>query len=141
MNIELARAAKEAGTKVYVLISAAGASKSSMFGYRKMKGEIEEDVKALGFDHTVIMKPGLIGGEREERRTGEAVVRSIASLAGKIHTGALKDGWAQDADVIARAAVSAGMQCLEGKAPEGKVWEIKAGEIIRLGRTEWVDSA
>lgn len=33
--------------------------------------------------------------------------------------GRLKDFWAQDVDVIARAAIAAGMQCLEGKKEEG----------------------
>jgi hypothetical protein len=41
----------------------------------------------------------------------------------------------QDSDVIARAAVSAGLKALEGDAP--KVWEVGQSEIVKLGRTEW----
>ena len=135
MNVELAKAAKEAGSKVYVLISLAGASKNSKLAYIKMKGEIEEDIKAIGFEHTVIVQPGLISGRREESRPTEAVIRHIASFAGMISS-YLKDWWAQDADVIAKAAVSAGLKAVEGEAPS-KVWVLKAADIIRLGRTEW----
>jgi len=56
---------------------------------------------------------------------------------GAISTTYLKDPWSQDADVIAKAAISAGLKCLEGQAPAGKVWEVSQKDIITLGRTEW----
>ncbi|KAJ5596306.1 hypothetical protein N7450_002764 [Penicillium hetheringtonii] len=135
LNVELARAAKEAGSKVYVLISSANANKTSNIAYSRMKGEIEEDVKALGFDRTVILRPGLITGTREESRPLEAGVRFIAGWMGKVHSG-LKDGWAQDADVIGKAAVVAGLKALEGDVPSGKekVWNIEGAEIISLAK-------
>lgn len=139
LNIELAQAAKDAGTRVYVLISAQGASTTSSIAYSKMKGQIEEDVKAIGFDHTVILQPGLIAGHREETRMLESVVRKIAAIAGMISTHYLKDGWAQDADVIAKAAVSAGLKAVNGEAPN-KVWVLKGADIVRLGRAEWKHS-
>ena len=135
LNIELAKEAKEAGTKVFVLISSSGASKDSRIPYSRLKGDIEEDVKALDFEHTVILRPGLIGGKREESRPAEAVIRQIAAFAGSI-SNKLKDFWAQDADVIAKAAVSAGLQSLDGKAP-GKVWLLGGADIVRLGVMEW----
>ncbi|KAI0765272.1 hypothetical protein C8Q74DRAFT_1041193 [Fomes fomentarius] len=135
LNFELAKAAKAAGIKTYVLISSGGASSSSSFAYPKMKGELEDAVKKLGFDHTVILRPGLIVGDRGESRPAEAVFRKIAGIAGALST-SLKDSWAQDADVIAKAAVSAAVQCVEGKREKG-VWEIGQSEIIKLGRTEW----
>lgn len=127
--------AKEAGTKVYVLISSANANKASNIAYTRMKGEIEEDVKALGFERTVILRPGLISGTREESRPLEAGIRFIAGWAGKVHSG-LKDGWAQDADVIGKAAVNAGLKALEGDVPSGKekVWNVEGREIIELSK-------
>lgn len=135
LNFALAQAAKKAGTKHYVLISSGGASPSSPFGYAKMKGELEQAVKDLDFDHCVILRPGLIVGERSEMRTAEFIMRKAAQGAGSVHNG-LKDFWAQDADVIARAAVRAGMDCVEGKEPE-KFRILGGADIIRLGRTEW----
>lgn len=65
-----------------------------MLAYPKMKGELEESVKELGFDTTVILRPGLIVGSREDSRPLEYVVRKIAGFAGGLgHS--LKDSWAQ----------------------------------------------
>lgn len=135
LNFALAKAAKDSGVKVYVLISTTGANASSSMAYPKMKGELEESVKELGFEHTVILRPGLIVGSREESRPAEFVVRKIAGFAGMLGNG-FKDGWAQDAEVIARAAVASGLQALEGKV-EDKVWMVGQSDIVRLGRTEW----
>lgn len=60
LNVELAKAAKAAGTKAYVLVSSAGANTGSFAPYMKMKGEIEDAVKALDFDHCLILRPGLL---------------------------------------------------------------------------------
>ncbi|KAI9826612.1 MAG: Protein fmp52, mitochondrial [Thelocarpon impressellum] len=139
LNLALAKAAKDAGAKVCVLISTAGCSKSSPIPYNRMKGEIEEAVVALGFEHTVLIKPGLLLGNREDSRPAEAVFRSVANCLKTVGGGALTDWWAQDSAVIAKAAVSAALRSLEGKAPEGaaKVWRVEQSDIIKLGRREW----
>lgn len=134
LNLEVAKAAKAAGVKVYVLISTAGANAKSMIPYSKMKGELEEAVKEIGFEQTVIIRPGLLVGAREESRPAEAILRGFANALGSL-AHVLKDTWAQDAEVVGKAAVSAGLQALEGGKP--KVWEIGQSEIVKLGRTEW----
>ncbi|KAJ9631765.1 Protein fmp52, mitochondrial [Taxawa tesnikishii (nom. ined.)] len=101
----------------------------------KAAGELEEDVKALGFEHTVILRPGVILGERTDSRPPEWVVRKIFGAAGSVST-SLMDFFAQDALVIARAAVAAGLKCQEGKVEE-RVWQLASSDIVRLGRTEW----
>lgn len=135
LNVEMARAARDAGVKVFVLISSGGASKTSSIPYSRMKGEVEEETKAMGFDRTVILRPGLIAGHREESRPLEAVMRSVAGALGKVHS-SLKDGWAQDADVIARAAVNAGLKALQGEVPAGseKVWVLNGSDILTYGK-------
>jgi len=138
LNLALAKSAKEAGVDTYVLISSAGSSSASRIPYSKMKGELEDAVKALGFKHTVIFRPGLLIGEREDSRALEFGLQSVANLMGKISGGKFKDFWAQDAEVIGRAAVSAGAQILEGKKEPG-VWAVEQAEIVKLGRTEWND--
>ncbi|RMD41653.1 hypothetical protein DV735_g3502, partial [Chaetothyriales sp. CBS 134920] len=136
LNIELAKAAKAAGTKTYVLISANSANKDSYIPYSKMKGEIEEDIKNLDFDHTVILQPGLITGTREESRPTEAVFRHVAAALGSLSQKYLKDSWAQDADVIARAAIAAADKVQTGQRTD-KVWVLGGSEIVKLGRDEW----
>ena len=137
MNLALARSAKDAGVKIYVLISSAGVSSKSMIPYSKMKGELEEAITSLDFDKTIFLKPGLIVGPRNDSRPPEYLMRAVATGMGKISGNKLKDFWAQDADVIGKAAVAAGLLAHEGKAPEGKVWNIAQADVVRLGRTEW----
>ncbi|MCJ1395650.1 Protein fmp52, mitochondrial [Xylographa bjoerkii] len=136
LNLSLAKAAKESGVKVYVLISSAMVSSSSSVPYSKMKGELEDEVKKLDFPYTVILKPGLLVGSREDSRPGEAIARAIASGLSKLSNGWLTDSFAQDADVVAKAAVNAGMQCLEGKRAE-KLWIVGQSDIVKLGKNEW----
>lgn len=133
LNLALARAAKDAGVPVYVLISSAGVSTTSPFPYSKMKAELEEAVKALNFKHTVIVKPGLLLGKRQDSRPAEAIVRGIAGCMGSLSKAWLTEWWAQDVDVIGRASVNAGLQCLEGKREEG-VWVLSQPDIVRLGK-------
>ncbi|CAI4215507.1 unnamed protein product [Parascedosporium putredinis] len=124
LNLSLAKAAKDAGPH----------------GLPRMKGELVDGVKALGFKHTVILNPGLILGTREDSRPLEAVARTIAGFLGGISGGALTNSWAQDADTIAKAAVSAGVQILDGKREPG-VWVMPQSEIVELGLTGWKDPA
>ncbi|TVY48933.1 Protein fmp52, mitochondrial [Lachnellula occidentalis] len=126
LNLALATAAKSAGVKVYVLISGNSANPKSSFAYIKMKGELEEAVKELGFEHTVLT------GEP----AAEFVVRKIAGCMSLLGHWAV-DFWAQDCNVIAKAAVSAGLKALEDGESVPKVWVLEQSEIVRLGRTEW----
>ncbi|KAL8705481.1 MAG: hypothetical protein Q9201_001412 [Fulgogasparrea decipioides] len=135
LNLSLAKAAKEAGVKTFVLISSAAVSASSRLPYQKMKGELEDAVKALDIPHTVIVKPGLLVGTRQDIRLVEAVLRTAAKALGTISKSWLVDPWAVDVDVVGRAAVAAALECSEGKREKG-VWILSQSEIFRLGRQE-----
>lgn len=132
LNVDLAKAAKDAGVETYVLISSANANSSAYFAYTKMKGELEDAVKELGFKHTLLVRPGLIVGDRSESRPPEAALRALAKGLRSL-TPKATDFWAQDASVIARAAIAAGVQCAEGKREPG-VWSIGQAEIVELGK-------
>jgi len=94
LNLALARTAKESGVKIYVLISSGSANSKAMLAYPKMKGELEDAVRALDFDHTVFLRPGLIVGHREESRPLEFMAQKAAGLAGMLGNG-FRDSWAQ----------------------------------------------
>lgn len=66
INIEIAKAAKEAGVDTFVLITSMGASALSRFLYLKTKGRLEDDVIALKFPRTIILRPGVLLGQREK---------------------------------------------------------------------------
>lgn len=115
-----------------VLISSSGANAQSGMAYPQMKGALEDAVKALGFEHTIILRPGLIVGGREESRPVEFGIQKIANVMGKV---GLKNFWAQDADVIARAAVKASLDVSKnGKEGEKSVLLLAQGDIVKLGK-------
>ena len=109
LNFDLAKAAKENGTRIAVLISSNGANHQARIAYMKLKGDIEESFKGVGFSHTIIIRPGLLLGTREDSRPPEAFIRKIAGGLGAISS-KLTDFWAQDSVVIARAAIAAATQ-------------------------------
>jgi uncharacterized protein YbjT (DUF2867 family) len=68
--LTVARLAKRHGTRTFVLNSAIGAP-SSYFFYNRVKGELERDLAKIDFQSLTFVRPGLIGGERDEARRGE----------------------------------------------------------------------
>lgn len=85
LNLELAKAAKEAGFKTYVIISSAGANKDSRMAYLKMKGELDEAVAQLKFPRTIIVRPGVLLGERDGIHKGFG--NNLAMFLGKFAHG------------------------------------------------------
>lgn len=65
---QFAKIAKENNVNSYVLVSAANASSKSFIFYSKMKGQLEDDVKALKFLKTIIFNPPLLLRENTDRK-------------------------------------------------------------------------
>lgn len=65
-----------------------------MIAYTKMKGELEDSVKELDFEHTIILRPGMIVGSREDSRPLEFALRKVAGFTGLLGN-SFKDAWAQ----------------------------------------------
>jgi uncharacterized protein YbjT (DUF2867 family) len=65
---QFAKIAKENNVNSYVLVSAANASSKSLIFYSKMKGQLEDDVKALKFLKTIIFNPPLLIRENTDRK-------------------------------------------------------------------------
>lgn len=70
---EVAKAAADNGVKKYSLVSSAGADYESRVFYSRLKGELDDDVKALPFEVITIMRPSILAGERNESRPGESI--------------------------------------------------------------------
>lgn len=67
----VAEAAKANAVQRYFLVSSPNANSRSPNFYLKMKGELEDAVRALGFEHCVFFKPSIIESERPDGRLGE----------------------------------------------------------------------
>lgn len=134
VNPTLAKRARAAGTKTYVLVSSGAANAASWNNYLRMKGELENAVRDLNFERNVIIRFRLIVGFRQDSRPSEAAMRKLATFAGAVSGGLHKNSWAQDAVIIARAAVSAELQALKR---EKKVWMVDQADVMRLDRAKW----
>ena len=80
--IAVGRAAKEAGTRHFIHISSAGASRMSRHLYLRVKGETEEDLARLRFNRLDILRPGLLRGRRlDDTRPAEALMQAASPLS------------------------------------------------------------
>ena len=104
--LAVARLARARGTTRFAVVSAKGANRNSPFFYSRVKGEVEADLAALAFPSLTLVRPGLIGGDRAERRAGE----HVATLTLKFLSPALPKAWrinpaAKIAEVLLDAAL------------------------------------
>ncbi|HDR9804143.1 TPA: NAD(P)H-binding protein [Burkholderia cenocepacia] len=80
--LAVARLAHRHGTPTYVLNSALGANAGSRIFYNRVKGEVERALAGVGFDSLTYVRPGLIGGSRDEFRFGERLfVFALSAVA------------------------------------------------------------
>ena len=105
--VNFARAAKASGATRFLLVSAIGASAQSTIFYSRVKGEAENAVSELGFEATHIFQPGLILGDRAERRPAEAVMMGAMPFLNPLLIGPTKIYRGIPADTIAAAMVAA----------------------------------
>jgi uncharacterized protein YbjT (DUF2867 family) len=80
LPIAFGKAARGAGAKTFVLVSAMGASLDSRFFYPRTKGQVERDIMQIGFPSLTICRPSLIDGRRNETRRAEGAALTLARL-------------------------------------------------------------
>ncbi len=103
-QFEFARAAYANGVPAFVLISAMGANQTSMVFYSRMKGELERDLTTLGFPRWRFLRPGLLDGDRQEKRAGEGFSLAVLRPLSGIMPASLKP---VHVSIVARAAIAA----------------------------------
>lgn len=99
----LAAIARENNANSYHIISAMGADSKSFIFYNKVKGEVEEAIKAMKLNKAFIYRPSFIEGERAEKRAGEKAALWFADKFDFIFSGPLKKYAAVHAKTIANA--------------------------------------
>jgi uncharacterized protein YbjT (DUF2867 family) len=84
-TLGVARLARAGGATRLALTSSLGADPAARSSfYLRTKGEIERDVAGLGYASLTIVRPGLLGGVRSERRLAEDVGKVALGLLGPI---------------------------------------------------------
>jgi uncharacterized protein YbjT (DUF2867 family) len=104
-QFQFAAAATRNMVPVLVLVSSAGASTGSSFFYMRMKGQLEQDVRGLVFQRTVIIRPGALTGPREENRPAEKIGVAVIRLLNRI--GIMRKMRPIHGNTVAKAMVNA----------------------------------
>ncbi len=124
--LEIANIGKQNGIKQYHLVSSMGANAASSNFYTKMKGEIEDDLKAVGIESLFIYRPALLIGERKERRPLEKTLFVLAKLIDPLLIGSLKKYRSIPAATVAMAMYKQSLKKQEGIFiyPSDKITEL-----------------
>jgi uncharacterized protein YbjT (DUF2867 family) len=98
----LAQATLALGAKQYLLVTALGADRTSAIYYNRVKGEVEDAIRAMRFRTLHILRPSLLLGPREEKRAGEDAAKLLYRVFGFILPEKYK---AIEASTVARASM------------------------------------
>lgn len=79
--LRLAQLTLKNGARHFSVVSALGASRSSPFFYSRVKGEVEEGLRQMGWPSLAILRPSVIAGERAESRPLERLSERLLRLA------------------------------------------------------------
>lgn len=104
----LAREASAAGARQFAIVTAVGADARSSVLYNRVKGEVEDTVRALAFPAGVkIFRPSMLLGDRAERRPAERVGQAVMGATAALFAGPLRRYRAIPAADVARAIANA----------------------------------
>jgi uncharacterized protein YbjT (DUF2867 family) len=101
--LRVARFAKEGGAQNYIVVSSLGANPKSRTFYLKLKGELENALEEMKFDSLHIMRPGLLRGERQERRPAERLWQLLFIGLDKLLVGPLRKYGSIHGQTVAQA--------------------------------------
>jgi uncharacterized protein YbjT (DUF2867 family) len=123
------RAAQAAGVRRFAVVSALGAGPRSSVFYNRVKGEMEEALRGLGFGSLVIARPSLLVGDRAALGQPVRGAERLGLLLGRPLTPLIPPLWRPiDAEVVARALLRA----LQSDAPGVQV--LDSAQLQQQGR-------
>lgn len=111
----LAGRAADAGGSRFMLVSSVGANARSKNFYLRVKGELEDALRALPLDALHIFRPSILIGDRDEKRAGEAAGIAIAKALGFLMAGPLRKYRAVPGTTVASAMVAAANTEVSGR--------------------------
>lgn len=119
--LAFARRARELGARHLLVISALGADANSSVFYNRVKGDMEQALKAQNWPQLTLVRPSLLLGSRNEFRIGEQLAAPFMRwLPGKYR--------GIEAAVLARAMWRLALEESDG------VRVVESDELRRLGR-------
>ena len=121
--VAFAKIAKAHYANSFTLVSAMGASASSIFFYNKVKGRTEDDVKALGLRSLTIFRPSLLVGPRAEARPAEKIAAWTLIPLSRVLPTQMQRSLTTEVETLARRMLE------EGKAARPGMQVIQAKDI------------
>src|SRR3954466_9939283 len=88
--LAFAKIGRRAGCGHFLVVSALGANPRSRVFYNRIKGELEEALRALDYPRLTIVRPSLLLGPRAELRWGEEVAKRVTRWLGPLVPRAFK---------------------------------------------------
>jgi NADH dehydrogenase len=124
----VARAAREAGARRLVHVSALGVDKQSPSAYARTKAEGEERVRAE-FPSASILRPSVVFGPEDDFFNRFATLARFSPALPLIGGGHTRFQPVYVGDVAAAVRL-----LVDGLAPEGRTWELGGPEVVTLRR-------
>lgn len=122
-----ARRAADTLCRNFLLVTAIGADDHSSVFYNRVKGETERDIAALTLRAVHILRPSLLVGERDEKRTGEAAGQVLGGILSPLMLGPLRKYRPIAGDTVARAL------CAIARADQAGRHIYLSDELERMG--------
>jgi uncharacterized protein YbjT (DUF2867 family) len=120
--LKLAQIARMNGASHYSIVSALGADARSRVFYSRVKGEVEQALRAMNWPSLAILRPSLIAGDRAESRPMERLAEHLLRFA--------PSTWRP----VAAADIAAAMVRTALRSPPG-VTTIESRDIPRAARS------
>ena len=117
--LQIARITKRQGTRHFLVITAMGADRSSLFFYNRVKGELEKDLKFVDFPYLSIFRPSLLMGERDDLRPLESVSNQVLGLISPFMKGPLLRVKPISAEKVAKAMLHEALAVAQGQREPG----------------------
>jgi uncharacterized protein YbjT (DUF2867 family) len=106
LPVQIARIAFQNGVTRCAVVSSIGAGASSRNYYQRIKGEMENGIREIPFDRTIIARPSILFGRRHEFRFGELIGRLFMRAFGWVLFGPMKKYRGIHADRVAKAMIN-----------------------------------
>lgn len=98
------------GARVFVVVSSMGADKDSRIFYNRVKGRMEEALRALELPALHIFRPSILTGPRLETRIGERIGILLMRLLTPLMVGPARPYRPMPHDVLARALMRTALE-------------------------------
>lgn len=107
LPLMIAELASKQGVQRVSIVSSIGANANSRNYYLRIKGEMEEGISKIPFQRTVIARPSILLGKRNEFRFGEYIGKGFTKVLNPLMLGGLRKYRGIHASTVAKAMVKA----------------------------------